>query len=59
MYESVTVMDNENVVDPMWEDQMWIDQWAEEREEHLSCTAGDYSPSNPWDAPGMSIKDFI
>ena len=19
----------------------------------------DYSPSNPWDAPGMSIRDFI
>ena len=24
-----------------------------------SCTNGDYSPSNPWDAPGMSISDFI
>ena len=24
-----------------------------------SSTNGDYSPSNPWDAPGMSIKDFI
>lgn len=24
-----------------------------------SSTSGDYSPSNPWDAPGMSIKDFI
>lgn len=24
-----------------------------------SATAGDYSPSNPWDAPGMSIRDFI
>lgn len=24
-----------------------------------SSTAGDYSPSKPWDAPGMSIKDFI
>lgn len=23
-----------------------------------SCN-GDYSPSNPWDAPGMSIRDFI
>lgn len=19
----------------------------------------DYSPSNPWDAPGMSVRDFI
>ncbi len=24
-----------------------------------SSTAGDYSPSNPWDAPGMIIHDFI
>ena len=24
-----------------------------------SATNGDYSPSNPWDAPGMSTKDFI
>lgn len=24
-----------------------------------SSTYGDYSPGNPWDAPGMSIHDFI
>lgn len=24
-----------------------------------SATHGDYSPSNPWDAPGMSVRDFI
>lgn len=24
-----------------------------------SSTAGDYGPSNPWNAPGMSIHDFI
>lgn len=24
-----------------------------------SCTTHDYSPANPWDAPGMSISDFI
>lgn len=24
-----------------------------------SSTNGDYSPSNPWDAPGMSVRDFI
>lgn len=28
-------------------------------EEYSSCTAGDYSPSCPWNAPGMSIRDFI
>lgn len=33
----------------------------EEIDEHdyTSSTERDYSPSNPWDAPGMSIKDFI
>lgn len=31
-----------------------------EEEEYIpSAENGDYSPSNPWDAPGMSIKDFI
>jgi len=31
------------------------------QEEHYtrSATAGDYSPSCPWKAEGMSIKDFI
>lgn len=24
-----------------------------------SATAGDYSPSCPWGAPGMSVSDFI
>ncbi|WP_455618860.1 hypothetical protein [Eisenbergiella sp.] len=28
-------------------------------EDYTSCTYGDYSPSNPWDAPGMSLRDFI
>lgn len=29
-------------------------------EKHIrSSTNGDYSPSNPWNAPGMSISDFI
>jgi hypothetical protein len=33
---------------------------SEDEEEHTpSSTNGDYSPSNPWDAPGMSISDFI
>ncbi len=33
----------------------------EDREEdYCPCaTRGDYSPGNPWDAPGMSISDFI
>ena len=24
-----------------------------------SSTNGDYGPSSPWDAPGMSVSDFI
>ena len=24
-----------------------------------SAENGDYGPSNPWDAPGMSVRDFI
>lgn len=24
-----------------------------------SATNGDYGPSNPWDAPGMKMSDFI
>ena len=26
---------------------------------YISATNRDYGPSNPWDAPGMSIRDFI
>ena len=26
---------------------------------YRSSTYRDYGPSNPWDAPGMSVKDFI
>lgn len=36
------------------------DEEDDEDEEYCpSSTAGDYGPGNPWDAPGMSIKDFI
>lgn len=27
--------------------------------DYPSASNGDYGPSNPWDAPGMSVKDFI
>ena len=39
------------------EDEEWIDD--DEKEYVPSAENGDYSPSNPWDAPGMSINDFI
>lgn len=33
----------------------------EEQEDYYcpSATGRDYSPSNPWNAPGMSVRDFI
>lgn len=34
-------------------------RYKERREYTSSATNGDYSPSNPWDAPGMSIRDFL
>ena len=46
----------------------WVKEDDDERHYHYtsddedyipSAENGDYSPSNPWDAPGMSIKDFI
>ena len=50
--------------EPPEEDDPYGDDWEEyvdpwEKEYIRSATAGDYSPSHPWDAPGMSISDFI
>lgn len=45
-----------------YEDRNYQRLYAEEYDEEdyvPSSTNGDYSPSNPWDAPGMSISDFI
>lgn len=37
-----------------------IDGVRSEDEEYTpSSENGDYSPSNPWDAPGMKLSDFI
>lgn len=38
-----------------WEE--YVDPW--EKEYIRSVTGGDYSSANPWDAPGMSVSDFI
>ena len=38
----------------------WIWDEVIDNEKYVpSAENGDYSPSNPWDAPGMSIRDFI
>lgn len=43
----------EDVSEDEWDESDWDDDYVP------SATNGDYSPSHPWDAPGMSIKDFI
>lgn len=40
------LMDNENEENPFLPD-------------YMRRGSRDYGPSNPWDAPGMSVKDFI
>ena len=54
--------------DEEWErKQMWRNAAKESKYEDYdseddytpSATRGDYSPSHPWDAPGMSIHDFF
>lgn len=39
--------------------QLW--EYVDETDyrSHPSAENGDYSPSCPWNAPGMSVKDFI
>ena len=37
----------------------WCPEEDEEGDDHTSATEGDYGPGNPWDAPGMSYRDFI
>ena len=47
-------------VDSAWySDDPWYGAEEDDDDYTSSATAGDYSPSNPWDAPGMSIYDFI
>ena len=44
-----------------YDDEMETIGYEEYADEHYtpSSTARDYSPSNPWNAPGMCIHDFI
>ena len=37
-----------------------LEEEDDDDDEYVSSVEnGDYSPSNPWNAPGMSISDFI
>lgn len=46
LYQAPYLDDSENTIE---EDENYI----------RSSTNGDYSPSAPWGAPGMSVSDFI
>ena len=39
----------------------WVEEDDDERHYHYTPSAenGDYSPSDPWNAPGMKMSDFI
>lgn len=66
LYENLT---NEELIDYIeyfydpqpetnWEE--FCEEEVEYEEHYTPCaTNRDYGPSNPWDAPGMSIHDFI
>ena len=60
--EHYEVVDKRNYfvtsADTYGEAQREIDA-IEDAEYVPSSTRGDYGPSNPWDAPGMSVSDFI
>lgn len=45
--------------DSLFDDEDFEDFDEDNRLYTSSATNGDYSPSCPWNAPGMSIKDFI
>ena len=47
------------VCEPDDEFEDFEDDWDEDDEYVPSATNGDYSPTHPWDAPGMCISDFI
>lgn len=53
MYECKTEINRGNGDDVGWYDGCDDEPYCP------SATNGDYSPSNPWDAPGMSVRDFI
>lgn len=59
-YEMTTTEDEEiEVAKDCPEYEYGTPSCLEDNDYYPSSTGGDYSPSNPWDAPGMSIRDFV
>ena len=59
MMDICTEYDDDEIIELGDYDDYPEDEYEEEEEYTPSSTRGDYGPSNPWDAPGMSISDFI
>ena len=57
----MTLTDEEEMVEAAMcsEYEKGTPECFDEEERYTSSTNGDYSPGNPWDAPGMSVRDFI
>ena len=53
-----TVVDTSCVIEDTDEPE-WDEPDVDDEDYIPSSTNGDYSPSNPWDAPGNCIADFI
>lgn len=51
--------EDRDVMEDMMYDYGLFDDDEDEEEYIPSSENGDYSPTHPWDAPGMSISDFI
>lgn len=47
------------VADARYEIMYGLSEDEDEGPYRPSATRGDYSPSSPWNAPGMSVSDFI
>ena len=59
VFDGVDVITNDGI-QRLYPIGAWCWIWDEAQKEYVpSAENGDYSPSNPWDAPGMSIRDFI
>lgn len=57
--EEYCLMDAEDTVE--FFEQKIKEMYEQEKDSDYTPSAenGDYSPSNPWDAPGMKMSDFI
>lgn len=58
-YSGENYEEEEELQEELQEEEFQDEEEFDDYEYCPSATAGDYSPSNPWDAPGMSIRDFI